>query len=262
MHQADQLLAQGDLAGARAALVEHVRSEPGDAKARMFLFQLLAIAGEWDKALKALDLIAQLSPEAQMMAVAYSQAIAGERLREEVFAGTARAHVFGEERWAEGVADALQQQCRGDAAAADDTRAEAFDAAPDTPGRFNETAVDWLADSDPRFGPTLEIIIAGRYGLIPFVAVDRIESEGPKDLRDLVWYPVEVAMKSGQSIAAFVPTRYPATIRHGDTAEMLARATSWGESAAGGEEGRGQRLLSLSDGSEAGLLELRTLVID
>ena len=56
---ADQLLRDGDLDGARSALVETVRSNPADARARMFLFQLLAVAGEWDKAHTHLEALAR-----------------------------------------------------------------------------------------------------------------------------------------------------------------------------------------------------------
>lgn len=45
MSDADELLSTGDLGGARAALVELVRSQPADEQARMFLFQLLAVTG-------------------------------------------------------------------------------------------------------------------------------------------------------------------------------------------------------------------------
>ena len=61
---ADQLLRDGDLDGARSALVETLRDNPADARARMFLFQLLAVAGEWEKARTHLDALARISPDA------------------------------------------------------------------------------------------------------------------------------------------------------------------------------------------------------
>ena len=89
MPDADQLLRDGDVTGARAALVDIVRSQPANEQARMFLFQLLAITGEWDKARNQLQSLAQLSGEAQMLAVTYNQAIDAERIRADVFAGKA-----------------------------------------------------------------------------------------------------------------------------------------------------------------------------
>ena len=101
----------------------------------------------------------------------------------------------------------------------------------------------------------------GRYGLIAFSEVERIESEGPKDLRDLVWYPVQIHFKEGQSVAALLPARYPGTEGSDDTAERMGRSTSWKVQPAG-EVGSGQHLLALSSGEERGLLSLRTLVFD
>jgi type VI secretion system protein ImpE len=260
MADADELLHAGDLAGARAALVERVRSQPADELARMFLFQLLAITGEWDKARTQVQALAQLSAEAQMLAAAYGQAIEAEAVRESVFEGKARIEIIGGKGgWAEGLADAIELIGKGNTDAGIAARDAAFDAAPDCPGKYNDSAFDWIADADARFGPAFEIIIAGRYGLVPFDAVERISSDGPVDLRDLIWYPVQLAFKSGQSVAAFLPARYPETERADDNQLRLARATGWQETA-WGEAGVGQRLWTLSSGDDQGLLSLRSLV--
>jgi type VI secretion system protein ImpE len=254
MSDADDLLRSGDLDGARAALVEAVKARPGDAPTRMFLFQLLALAGEWNKARIQLDTLARLSPEAAMLAAVYGQAIDAEAEREAVFAGTAvaRQHVASE--WADGIAQALHHAANSRPAEAEEARARAFDAAPDTPGVFDGYAFDWIADADARFGPCFEAVIGGRYGLQPFDRVERIESEGPLDLRDLVWYPVQIAFRDGRSIAALLPARYPGSHLAEDGAERLTRATGWREGL-----GSGQHLLALSTGEERGLLSLRLL---
>jgi type VI secretion system protein ImpE len=259
LNDAEDLLRGGDLDRTRALLVERVRAQPADEQARMFLFQLLAVTGEWDKARTQVQALAQLSPEAQMLAAAYGQAIAAEATRKAVFAGTERAAVLIDaEGWAGGLAEAIQLIAQGNADAGLAARDAAFDAAPDCPGMFNGAAFNWIADADARFGPSFEAIIAGRYGLIPFDAVERISSEGPVDLRDLVWYPVQIAFRAGQSVAAMLPARYPGTESAAGGDERLARATSWQE-AAWGDAGVGQHLLMLSNGEEHGLLALRTL---
>jgi type VI secretion system protein ImpE len=259
---ANELLHQGDLAGARAALVEKVRAQPADEQARMFLFQLLALTGEWDKARIQVQALAQLSAEAQMLAAAYGQAIEAEAVRKAVFAGTAKIDIIADpNKWADGLADALQMLAQGKSGEGLAARDAAFDNAPDCPGTLGDTRFEWLTDADTRFGPSFEIIIAGRYGLVPFDAVARITSDGPVDLRDLIWYPVQIAFKSGQSVAAFLPARYPGTESTDDNQQRLARATGW-SATAWGEAGSGQHLWTLSDGEDHGLLSLRTLVFD
>lgn len=258
MANADTLLRSGDLDGARAALVETVRAEPANQQARMFLFQLLAAAGEWEKAKRQLQTLAQLSAEAQMLALAYGQAIDAEADRAGVFAGRQRARQHVASDWAEGIVDAIQHFAEGRTEEGEAARGAAFDAAPETPGSFNETPFDWIADADSRFGPCFEAIIGGRYGIQPFDQVTRITSEGPRDLRDLIWYPVQIAFTSGQSVAALLPARYPGSERAGDVSERLGRATGWVD-APWGQSGSGQRLWTLSDGEDHGLLTLRTL---
>lgn len=262
MSTADALLRDGDLAGARAALVEIVRAQPSDEKARMFLFQLLTVTGEWSKARTQLQSLAQLSAEAQMLATAYRQLLEAEAVRQSVFAGDLRIDVLSNsDGWASGLADAIQMFVLGKGEAAMAARDAAFDAAPDCSGTFNDQAFDWIADADSRFGPSFELVIAGRYGLMPFDAVEKLKSDGPRDLRDLVWLPVQLAMKSGQSIAAFLPARYPGSEASSEANIQLARATTWSP-AAWGDQGAGQRLWTLSGDDDVGLLSLKMLVIN
>jgi type VI secretion system protein ImpE len=259
---ADALLRDGDLDGARSALIEIVRSQPSNEPARMFLFQLLAIVGDWDRARSQLGLLAQLSPEAQMLSVTYGQAVDAEKARADVFAGKTQMPVLiNDDGWAADLALAIAAFAKGNVAVAEEARDRAFDAAPDTPGSFNGKSFDWIADADGRFGPSFEAIIAGKYGIVPFDAVSRITSEGPEDLRDTIWFPVQIAFKSGLSTAAFLPARYPGSENAADSAERLGRATAWTASD-GGEVGSGQRLWTLSDGEDMGLLSLTSLVFD
>lgn len=258
-NDADQLLKAGDLDGARKALVEVVRARPADPQARMFLFQLLAAAGEWDKAKTQLNTLAQLSPEAQMLSVAYGQAVDAERTRAAVFAGSERMSLLVQSAWAEPLVDAIEHYANGRGAEGDAARDAAFDQAPDTPGTLDGVEFDWIADADSRFGPAFEAIIGGRYGLVPFDAVASLKSDGPQDLRDTVWYPVQIAFKSGQSVAAMLPTRYPGSEASTDVDERLGRATSWHDTG-WGQTGSGQHLWTLSTEDERDLLSVRQLV--
>lgn len=262
MSIADDLLAAGDITGARSALVDIVRSDPSSVEARLFLFQLLAVAGEWEKARTQLNALSQLSPEAKMLSVAYGNAIDAEKQRAAVFAGEQPPVVMtAGSGWLATLAEAWGHFAAGRIDAGDAARTLAFGSAPDTPGTLDGERFDWIADSDARFGPAFEAIIAGQWGLVPFEAVERIESEGPSDLRDLVWLPATVAFRTGSSAPALLPVRYPGSEHAGDSDLALARATQWREGSAG-ETGLGQHLWSLSSGEERPLLSLRRLVFD
>lgn len=260
MQLADERLRSADIDGARAAVVDHIKSNPGDPAGRMYMFQLLSVAGDWDKAITHLTTLATLSPEAQMLSVVYRQAIEAEKVRAEVFAGRQRMPII-RGAWAEGLADAIQLYAAGDRAAGDEARDQALDQAPDTPGTLDGERIEWVSDSDSRFGPTFEAVLHGRYGLIAFSEVKSIVSEGPKDLRDTVWIPAQIAFREGQSVAALLPARYPGSERSDDPLARLGRSTGWREGP-GGDEGVGQHLLTLSSGEERGLLSVRSLTFD
>lgn len=260
MSKADELLAAGDLEGARAALVETVRGAPADQPARLFLLQLMMINGEWDKARAQAKALASLSPQAEMLSVLCGQLIAGETQREDAFAGRQPFKVLvPTSKWVDDLAAALTASASGDQPRAETLRDDAFDAAPDTPGECDGRKFLWIADADPRFGPCLEVIIAGAWGLVPFEAIEAINSEGATDLRDLAWLPVQLALRSGQTAAAFIPTRYPETAR-ADPALRLARGTDW-RAGPLGDTGVGQRLFAVSDGEDIPILSIRRLTM-
>ena len=259
MADADVLLKQGDLSGARAALVAQVKAAPTDAEARMFLFQLMCIQGDWDKAAIHLRTLAELDPAAAILAGVYSKAIEAEKLRADVFAGKAApvALVSGV-GWMDTLVEALAAFAQADRANGEELRDAAFDAAGDTPGTLNGEPIDWIADCDPRFGPCFEAVIGGRWGLMPFEAVESIATEGPQDLRDLVWLQATITLTSGSVAAGLLPVRYPGSERDQDPAVQLGRTTVWRETPIG-EIGLGQKLWTTSAGEEVGLLSLRDL---
>ncbi len=259
MGQADELLAGGDVAGARKQLIGEVRANPGDVPIRMFLFQIFALLGEYDRAKAQLETIAKLDPEARMLAVAYNQCMDAEELRAKVFAGEETAPMLAKVDWGSTLADALKARQSGYDARADDLYDQAFDAAPTSAGSTDQgTQFDWIADADPRIGPATEAIIAGRYGLIPFAALEDITITPPADLRDTIWTPAEFGMVQGARVAGFIPARYPGSENSDDDAIVRGAATHW----VGDEESGhylGHRMFVFSDESEMPLQALQKI---
>ncbi len=62
---AETLIHAGDPEAALKALQEQVKKSPIDAKLRIFLFQLLAVNGQWKRAQAQLELAGQLDSEAE-----------------------------------------------------------------------------------------------------------------------------------------------------------------------------------------------------
>lgn len=258
---AEQLIAAGEPAAALELLQRRVRERPADAKLRVFLFQLLCVLGQWQRASIQLELCGELDAATLPMVNTYREALKCELVREAVFAGRTTPIAFGKpQAWVAWLVEALQAQARGDAAAAARLRSEAFEAAPATPGTLDGEAFEWIADADSRLGPVIEAVIKGRYCWVPFAAVAKVVIEAPVDLRDLVWAPAQFQLHNGGQTVALIPARYPGSGASTKGAVQLSRTTEWLELAAGQFSGIGQRLLT-TDGPELGMLEAREIVL-
>jgi type VI secretion system protein ImpE len=252
-------LRQGDPSGALKSLQNLVRSNPADAKLRIFTFQLLCVLGEWDRALNQLNVIRDLDGTAIPMVQTYHEAIACERLREQVFAGTKTPLLFGEpDAWLALLIEALLREGRGDAEGGKVLRAQAFEAAPATSGILDGAAFQWIADGDSRLGPVLEAIVNGRYYWVPFARLQHLRFEAPADLRDSVWMPAYLEFVNGGEVAALIPTRYPGSASAEDGLIKLSRKTAWTEAAPDVWHGLGQRVFN-TDAAEFALMDVREI---
>lgn len=259
---AELSLKEGRLDDALAQLQEQVRKNPNVAKHRVFLFQLLALNGQWDRALNQLNVCGNLDDANLAMVQTYREAIRCELLREKIFKGETSPLVFGEpEQWIALLIEACKLSAQANYAQAAELRDQAFELAPTTSGSFNSVAFDWIADSDTRLGPVVEAIVNGRYYWIPFNRIAKIDIEAPSDLRDLVWLPAQFTWANGGSAFGLMPSRYPGTDQAEDAALRLARKTEWNEPAAGHYHGLGQRIL-ITDASEHSLFDTRELILN
>jgi type VI secretion system protein ImpE len=258
---AEESLQAGNLEQALAQLQDRVRKNPADAKARVFLFQLLSVLGQWERALTQLKVTGDLDAATLPMVQTYREAIGCETLRRDVFAGRRAPLVMGEpQRWIALALEALRVSAAGNHAQAAELRAEAFDAAPDVTGTLDGVAFEWIADADSRIGPFLEVIVNGKYYWAPFHRIGRIVMEPPVDLRDLVWTAAQFTWANGGQSVGLIPTLYSGTADQSDGRLRLARMTEWREITDGLFEGFGQRVLA-TDVDEYSLLEVREIVL-
>jgi len=298
---AEERLAAGDPHGALAALQTRVRERPADPAARVFLFQLLCVLGQWSRAGNQLEVAAEMDPAALLMAQTYRELLRCEVMRVAVFDGRRAPMVMGEPpAWIAPLVQALPFAAAGDGSRAAALAAEAFELAPgstgtlevrptdtsDEPGDPEALAFDWIGDADMRLGPILEAMIDGKYYWVPFDRLDRLDIEAPDDLRDLVWTAADFTWRGGGKSVGFVPTRYPRrggvtpgeSGREGDASSggdagegsgsmadepacLMSRRTEWQALDDSYFVGHGQRLLASSAGDHA-LLDCLALRFD
>ncbi len=258
----EQSLREGHLQETLVQLQAQVRQDPANAGYRVFLFQLLAVLGQWERALTQLQVCGELDAGALAMVQTYREALRCEVFRAEVFAGRRSPLVFGDpEHWVALLLEALQLTAQGQHVQSQTLREQAFEAAPLTSGRIDDQPFQWIADADSRLGPVLEAIVNGRYYWIPFHRIHLIHIEQPADLRDLVWMPVQFTWANGGETVGLIPTRYPGSETSVDDQIRMARKTDWMEPAAEVYLGLGQRLLA-TDTGEYALMDVRLITLN
>lgn len=227
---AKELFRAGRLEEAVRALSAEVRDNPTDAQRRTFLFELLCFSGEYDRAEKQLNLLADANQNAQLGAMLYFSALHAERLRLDHF------------------------------------NKEGNVPAPVPPREFSGTLngqpFTSIVDADPRVGARLELFAAGAYLWIPFEHIVSIEMAPPARLRDLLWAPACVRtgpeFKDKELGEVLIPVLYPGSSKYPDDAVRLGRATNWVDVEGSEPVPVGQKMF-LVDGEEFPLLEVRML---
>jgi type VI secretion system protein ImpE len=228
-----ELLKAGKLDAAVAALGDGLRNDPTNLKARTFLFELLCFQGNYDRAAKQIDVLAQEGPQSEMGAVLYRGLLHAMRSRQDVF----------------------QEEKLPITAPTDGSTENAG-------GTLNGTPFESIEDADPRIGTNLEVFAAGAYFLIPFSCIASIEINPPRRLRDLLWIPATIhttpAFQGRELGESFLPALTPLSGKHASDLVRLGRETVWEDGSNGARYPVGQRIL-LVDDDEIPILEVRKL---
>jgi type VI secretion system protein ImpE len=253
------LLREGRPREALDALTAQVRGNPADASQRLFLFQLLAVLGQWERAGNQLQVAAELDASLAPLASTYQLAVRGERQRAAVMAGQGWPTMIGEpSRWQALLLQSLRCLLGDQLSEAMALREQAFEQAAPISGLIDGTPFEWIADADPRFGPCLEVVLSGGYAWVPFSHLRELRFEAPFDLRDKVWVQVQLTWRDGGQALGLVPCRYPGSESEADNALVLASRTDWRELGQDCFVGRGQRMLS-TDAGDYPILDIRSI---
>ncbi|MCX6624373.1 MAG: type VI secretion system accessory protein TagJ [Acidobacteria bacterium] len=224
-----ELFQAGKLNETIQALSAELRENPTDAKRRTFLFELLCFAGDYNRAEKQLNVLAQENQQAGMGGIVYHSALHAERTRQGLF-------------------ERKEYTPPAESEAA-------------TSGILDGNAFEDIEDADPRIGRRLEVFAAGAYLWLPFEHIASLEIQKPTRLRDLLWIPALVrtgpAFRDKELGEVLLPVMTPLAWRDLDDQVRLGRITDWRE-----EDGvtlpAGQKML-LVDGEEVPLLDIRKL---
>ncbi|MEZ6102894.1 MAG: type VI secretion system accessory protein TagJ [Pirellulaceae bacterium] len=238
-----------------------VRKQPADINHRLFLFQLMAVMGQWSKSHTQLKVCGEMDPANLALMHVYNEALQCEAFRAEVFSGHVRPLVFGKPQpWIASLLEALRLEDAGQHAAGQRLRESAFDDAKPTAGSITtrsgaQLEFTWISDADQRLGPVLEAIVGGKYYWVAWENIRAIELQDVTDLRDLVWQPVYFTWANGGQSPGFIPTRYVGTEAAADDDLRMSRKTIWKPTEGGAYAGLGQRMFA-TDADDVALLDV------
>lgn len=258
---ASELFQAGKLDEAIAAQTAQVKSSPADSSKRLFLFELLAFAGEWERARKQLDALQYEEIELQAAQSDYAKVLDAEEYRRKVFREGLQPKFLVDvpPEHARLRLEGLQRLREGNKVAATESLAQAAEAAPSVNGKLNEKPFDDLRDCDDLFGTVLEVISQGLYFWVPLETIESIAIMPPRFPRDLLWVKARLETSSGAG-QVFLPALYPGTHEHKDHQVRLGRQTDWSDDG-GPVLGRGLRMFLAGDDAST-LLEWRDVQVD
>jgi len=257
-----ELYQQGKLQEAIDAQIQAVKGKPGDQSLRLFLFELFAFAGEFERAQKQIDVLKFEEPELLAAAVNYRHCLESEILRRRTFKeGIAPGFLKEPPEHLKLRIEALQQIRAGDHVGAKATLDKAEAATPPYKGTLNDKPFGLLRDCDDLFGPVLEVFAKGKYYWLPYEDIDLLASNPPKFPRDLMWLPANLQVKDGPSGEVFLPVIYPGSSENSDQEIKLGRVADWVQAPGGPVRGVGARLL-LIDEDSTNMLAVRQIMAE
>jgi type VI secretion system protein ImpE len=256
---AKELIRAGKLQEARIRLTEEVKASPSDASKRTLLFQVLAFCGEWDKADRHLDLLAERNPQAETGVQVYRNLISAEKKRREVIQGNGRPSSMTKmPDLMENLFLAREKLAGGSAAEAKRLLRKMESGTPPVSGFLNDAPFEGFRDTDDFLAHFLEVFIHDSYLWFPFRSLREISVSEPKSQLDLLWVPARISTQEGLAVGCFLPVLYPDSCRSADDRVRLGRMTDWRETAGGFYEGTGQHVF-LAGKEEVPLLEIREI---
>jgi type VI secretion system protein ImpE len=248
MATAKELLAQGELTAAISQLINEVKARPTDTSARIFLFELLCFAGEWERAERQLDVIGTQSAQTELGVMAYRNCLKAERERRKLWAEGGEPHFMADPpAYVDLHLSAIHQAREGKFAEARALLDQAEEQRPAQPGTADGVEFYDLRDADDFVAPVLELAIKDQYAWVPFEQVRRLQLGQPEQLRDLLFKPVRIELVDGTQGQFFMLALYAGTSEAASEQAKLGRATEWPAYSEDLARGVGARLWMVGD---------------
>ncbi len=230
MSEAKALFDAGKLDEAIQATLNQVKSKPTDVTARIFLFELSCFSGDWERAEKQLDVIANQDVNAMIGTLIYKQNFKAERDRMSVFnEGMIPECLMLPPKYVEDMVVSSTHIRENRVAEARTLLNKIEEDRPAYACRINgEESADFRDYNDLTMC-VFEAIVKDSYTWLPFEHIEKIDFMPPKSLRDMYWAQAEVEMTNGTKGEMFLPTLYCESFKNNDDQIRLGKVTDWRE---------------------------------
>ncbi|MCH7687436.1 MAG: tetratricopeptide repeat protein [Planctomycetes bacterium] len=257
---ARQLYESGKLSEAISALNAEVKSNPGDLGLRTFLFELLCFNGEWDRAVKQLDVIGQQDVQLDPVAQSYRNLVSAEQSRGRFFSeGLKPDFLFDPPPdYVHTHLEAGNRLRENNDSQAKSLLDEAEENRREISGTLDGTPFKDFRDCDDLLAPILELFVVDRYIWLPFEQIATLEISAPQKPRDLLWSSCDITLSDGSPCHGFIPVLYWGSCEQDDEQIRLGRMTDWNTLDNGPILGLGQRAF-LTDETDRAMLEVRNV---
>ena len=262
MATAKELFDEGQLQEAIQVVSQEVKSKPSEMRPRIFLFELLCFAGEFDRAESQLDVIGHQSAQAELGVQVYRNNLNAERDRLRLFSDGFAPHFLAEQPvYVDLLLRAINQLRAGQNEEVRLLLDQAEEERPALSGELNGRQFLDFRDCDDLIASVLELIVHDKYTWVPFEQIKRLEISAPKQLRDLMWAPARVEGIDGTVGEVFIPALYARSSEHPNDQVKLGRMTDWTQVNEVLQLPAGLRLF-IADGRDEAMFEARSVEFD
>jgi type VI secretion system protein ImpE len=256
---ATELFKANQLSEAIDAQLKEVKANPQDHNRRLFLFELLAFAGDLDRAARQIDAVSYGQMELDVAVLGYRKLLDAEKARRALFSsGQQPEFLLDPPEHVRQRLEAVNLIRNNQAAEASQVLAKAAEATPAVAGTLNNKPFTLLRDADDLFGGVFEVFAKGKYYWVPLEQVETLAMNAPRFPRDLLWVNARLEMRNGPKGEVYLPALYPGSHENVDAQIKLGRATDWKTLDGGATLGVGLRTF-LVDDDPMTLLEWREL---
>jgi type VI secretion system protein ImpE len=259
MNYAKLQLDAGNLSAALDAALRLVKTNPTNATARTFLFELSCFSGDWDRAEKQLDVIGHQDAGAMMGSLIYRQNFKGERDRMRLFSdGLKPEFMTPVPPYVEDLFSAINRLREGNTFEARSILDSVEEKRPAFKCTVNGEGFSDFRDYNDQTMCVFEAFHKDAYMWLPFESVQKVEFFKPKSLRDLYWIQAKVDLTNGMGGEMFFPALYCGSWKSDNDQIRLGRMTDWRDV---GEEvfvGEGMKMFWM-DGRDKSILDIQTI---